>query len=248
MSKTHHAYPQNPEVETVMRMSAVKRWHMIETTRTQTLAEHTANVSLLTWVIAHSSPGMFFPPLDTLLSAMVHDLAETFIGDIPTHSKPLIGKEAIDKAEASVLPQMFKRPQAEKTGSAHLLIKIADLADGIRFIRLHGVDQTAVHARMGLEQQFADRLYEAAHSWPREVLRHVMDHVFFYAYENTDGAPGVIPSQMAAKAHGRDTGNDLARGQGDQSRGAGPFLRGKARKIRDWMAGTESSLTRPGEL
>jgi hypothetical protein len=181
MSKTHHAYPKRPDLEAVMRMSAVKRWHMIDTTRIQNLAEHTANVSLLAWLIAHRCPGMFFQPADVLTHAMVHDLGEAFLGDIPTHSKILLGKELVNQAEKGLLSTSFKLPEC--SGEVKDLIKLCDLADGIRFIRLHGVDMTARHAQGGLEGQFYYLLQETYKDWPQEVWEFVKGMVHFYAYE-----------------------------------------------------------------
>lgn len=47
-------------LESIMRIQAVKRWHMIDTTRTQNLAEHSANVAMLAMLIALSAPIEFF--------------------------------------------------------------------------------------------------------------------------------------------------------------------------------------------
>lgn len=200
-------------------MSAVKRWHMIETTRIQTLAEHTANVGLLAWTIAHNSPGTFFQPLDVLLSAMVHDLAEVFLGDIPTHSKPLIGVPAIKAAESQVLPTIFRRQEAIKGSSESLLIKLCDLADGIRFIRLHGVDVTARHAQEGLEAQLANKFAEAGWEWPAPVFTHAFNLVVFYAYETAD-VTGNSPQAVGIPIVVRAVAEDVARRSGDQPGGA----------------------------
>jgi hypothetical protein len=60
---TFNAYPVDKAgIETVMRLHSVKRWHMIDTTRIQTLAEHSANVALLAFYIARTAPRMFFGP------------------------------------------------------------------------------------------------------------------------------------------------------------------------------------------
>jgi 5'-deoxynucleotidase YfbR-like HD superfamily hydrolase len=205
---THYAYPEFPNLEVVMRLQAVKRWHMIEATRTQTLAEHTANVALLAWLIAHTSPGVLFSAPTILLNAMVHDLAESFLGDIPTHSKPLIGKEAIKAAEDQVLPQVFALQIARPGSPEHRLLKLCDLADGIRFIRVHGVDITARHAQQGLEKQLELRLTEAAAEWPDAAFRHVYKNIYFYAYEQ---APGERPPGSRRVADARSMEDDVAR-------------------------------------
>lgn len=167
-------------IEAVMRFHAVKRWHMIDTTRQQTLAEHSANVALLSYLIAVTAPGMFFGPAQYIaLHALVHDLEEVFTGDIPSHTKRWIG--GIKELEDTVLPNVFK---VEHDRNSALLVKLCDLADGIRFIRLHGVDVTSRHAKTGLEAQFNARVKDAwDYEWPVEVVDHVRNRTTFYAYE-----------------------------------------------------------------
>lgn len=173
---------ERAEIEAVMRFHAVKRWHMIDTTRTQTLAEHSANVAVLAYHIAHTAPGMFFGPAENVVAAaLMHDMAEVFTGDFPSHSKKhLFG---INDLEEKVLPPSFVIPQSPET---ELMIKLCDLADGIRFIRLHGVDVTARHAKEGTEAQLTARKAEAwdnGQGWPLEVYRMVLSAIQFYAYE-----------------------------------------------------------------
>ena len=179
----HFAYPREMHaVEAIMRMHSVKRWHMIDTTRQQTLAEHSANVAMLAMMIAATSPIFTFgDPAAIAAAALVHDVEECFTGDIPTLTKrSLTGLEGL---EDKVTPAVFK---LKMTGSSAALIKICDLADGIRFIRLHGVDATARHAREGLELQLRRRLDDADEKlgWSESVLRHVRKQIMFYAYEN----------------------------------------------------------------
>lgn len=68
-----------------------------------------------------------------------------------------------------------------------MLIKMCDIADGIRFIRLHGVDMTAAHAQEGLEDQIIKIFDSAAaeYHWPTHVMDHVKEYIMFYAYERS---------------------------------------------------------------
>lgn len=180
--KLHLAYGGDRHaIETVMRIHSVKRWHMIDTTRQQTLAEHSANVALLAMMIAMNTPvGFFGDPFTVAAASLVHDIPESFTGDIPTHTKKhLFGLEDL---EESVLHEDFR---IETTPNQLALIKICDLADGIRFIRLHGVDLTARHAREGLEAQFQKYLAAAAEKWPEGTVKYIRDTATFYAYENS---------------------------------------------------------------
>lgn len=166
-----------------MRIQAVKRWHMIDTTRTQNLAEHSANVAMLAMLIALTAPIEFFDTYTYVGAvALVHDLPEAFTGDIPSHTKKLLG--GVDALEKLVTPHSFI---LEARTSTVMLIKMCDIADGIRFIRLHGVDMTAAHAQEGLEEQIL-RIFDSAtleYHWPVHVTKHVKDYIMFYAYERS---------------------------------------------------------------
>lgn len=170
-------------LESVMRIQAVKRWHMIDTTRTQNLAEHSANVAMLAMLIVLTAPIEFFDTYTYVGAvALVHDLPEAFTGDIPSHTKKLI--QGVDALEKLVTPRGFI---LEARTSTMMLIKMCDIADGIRFIRLHGVDMTAGHAQEGLEEQIL-KIFQSAeqeYHWPAHVITHVKDYIMFYAYERS---------------------------------------------------------------
>lgn len=177
---SHYAYgPDRAAIETVMRLQAVKRWHMIDTNREQTLAEHSANVALLAYGIAVNCPGMFFGSADAVAGqALLHDLPEVFTGDVPSHTKNYL--QGLEELEASVLPTCYTyRPGP----GVRLMVKLCDLADGIRHIRLHGCDITARHAQEGLEGKLRMFGFDASQQWPKDVYAHVSRWVTFYAYE-----------------------------------------------------------------
>jgi HD superfamily phosphodiesterase len=166
-----------------MRIQAVKRWHMIDTTRTQNLAEHSANVAMLAMLIASTTTIEFFDTYTYVGAvALVHDLPEAFTGDIPSHTKKMLS--GVDALEKLVTPRNFI---LEARASTMILIKMCDIADGIRFIRLHGVDMTAAHAQEGLEEQML-KIFDSAKSqwnWPDHVIKHVKDYLIFYSYERS---------------------------------------------------------------
>lgn len=175
--------PDRHAVESVMRISAVKRWHMIDTTRLQTLGEHSANVALLAMLIARTSPIEYFDTYTQVAAAaLVHDIEEAFTGDIPSHTKRRL--DGIDDLEKEVTHVTMT---VVVSASTAMLIKICDIADGIRFVRLHGVDMTAIHAQEGLEDQLLNRFESCKEDlrWPAHVLEHVKHHITFYAYENS---------------------------------------------------------------
>ena len=175
-NETFRAYKDAcPELETVMRLQSVKRWHMIDTTRQQTLAEHTANVAILAWHISGTAPAMYFGPSSEIATyALMHDVGEVFMGDIPTHTKRSSAEmfEACKKIELSVTPPSMSIKVPERI---RYLIKACDLADGIRFIRLHGVGVTARHAESGLVAQ-QEQVFRSMKQVgiPEDVVAHVL--------------------------------------------------------------------------
>jgi len=168
-------------IEAVMRFQSVKRWHMIDTTRQQTLAEHSANVALLARQIANTAPRMFFGDAALVADrALRHDVPEVFTGDIPTHTKRHL--DGLTGVERMVTPPGMR--MRDPSPVIDLLIKLCDLADGIRFIRLHGVGATAKHAQSGLDAQFNEKVATmTTREWPEEVQGHVRKAITFYAYE-----------------------------------------------------------------
>lgn len=168
-------------LEAVTRFQSIKRWHMIDTTRTQSIAEHSANVALLAYYIAVSAPGMYFGAGQTVLApALLHDLPEVFCGDMPTHTKKYIN--GIKELEEKLTPAEF-RPGMVCSDDQKLLIKLCDLADGMRFIEKYGVDRVAIFAMNGLDAQLQIKLTEARSRWPEEVFNVVNDIITKYLYQ-----------------------------------------------------------------
>lgn len=236
----HYAYGiERAAVEAVMRFGAVKRWHMIETTGHQTLADHSACVAALAYLIVHSCPGAHFGSGHTILRrALFHDLPEVFTGDIPTPTKQWLARKELDAMEFSVVPAIFL---GYADPDHDLLVKICDLADSIRYIRNRGVDMTAVHALAGLEKQFTAKLTGARAAWPAVVYSHVADITEFYAYETRKYFAGEDPSSDEGPME-----NDLARGPRNQPGSTGPVVRDaklgpfNSTPVRDRVDGTKS--------
>jgi hypothetical protein len=228
----HYAYPKEfVNLETVMRFSAVKRWHMVETRKVQTLAEHSALVAALAFVIAQESPGMFFGGCSFAAAyALFHDIPEVFTGDPPTPTKKHC--TGLKELESALTPKAFRWMASS---NLELMVKLCDLADSIRHIRLHGVDLTAEHARRGLEEQLFNKLTVAGVAWPREVYAHVLENIWFYAYETRNRFAAGHPLNDAWPV-----ADDLARERGDQPGGPGPVICDAGRgPLRDGVDGTE---------
>lgn len=170
--------PESRAIEAITRFASVKRWHMIDTTKTQSVAEHSANVALLARYIAATAPGIYFGnPTSVAGCALVHDLEEVFTGDIPTLTKRMLS--GVNELEAQVMPRVFLTDHAGPESVAPL-IKLCDLADAIRFIRVYGIGPEAVWAREGLERQLADIFRTTEEVWPEHVFIKVLSTIYEY--------------------------------------------------------------------
>lgn len=83
----------------ILRGGAVKRYHVMDTIRTQTVAEHSFGVAWLVWILTDGALSA-----DLLLHALAHDLAEHVTGDLPAPAKRSLRiAEQFAAYEASVM-------------------------------------------------------------------------------------------------------------------------------------------------
>lgn len=68
------------------RGGAVKRYHAVDTLKTQTVAEHSFGVAWFVFVMYGGAP-----PVSVMCAALMHDLAEHVTGDIPAPAKRALG-------------------------------------------------------------------------------------------------------------------------------------------------------------
>jgi hypothetical protein len=149
----------NWDVETIVRMQGIRRWHMIPVLREQTLAEHSFNVAALHYVIRMrlDPSGGYAHPMAG--AALFHDIEEAFTGDIPTPTKKFLSGHT-ELREMTVHPTFDFQ---EGDTFDQMLLKICDLADGIRHIKHFGIGQPAKHAEIGLREQYGkvcDRIHK----------------------------------------------------------------------------------------
>lgn len=173
--------PENHAMESVLRMQSVTRWHMLETSSGQSLSAHSANVALLAMLIASTAPAFYFdPPSDVAAAALIHDIAEVFTGDIPSHMKAHL--TGLDKVEEAVIHPVFIVPVNPNTQA---LIKLCDMADAVRFIWKHATDATGEAVYESIFEQMTDKLTEVSqkHGWPRHLTDHVSESLEKYCHE-----------------------------------------------------------------
>lgn len=133
----------------IMRSARVKRYHTEDTTRTQTVGEHTYGVMWLAYLLSDQKPSMAL-----ILAAMMHDSAEHVTGDVPSPIKRKAGvKESFDALEEQVFKRMgIEIPELTKD-EQHIL-KLADCMEGALFCWSE-VQRGNVHLKYVLDNYLA---------------------------------------------------------------------------------------------
>lgn len=124
----------------VMRSSHVKRWHMVDTLKSQSLAEHAFNVASYAAFLADRRGT---PKKEVLWAALYHDISEVMTGDLVPVLKRVIKYD--DPIEAKLT--YMGEPTATKNEEIHEIVKLADMVDAVHFLHLYGVGKHAEEIR-----------------------------------------------------------------------------------------------------
>lgn len=142
------------------RASHVKRWHIINTVRTQTMAEHAFMVTLITMELMNRLGMKTDGPIELLrviIGALVHDLSESRTGDLPTPGKRLIneaaGRDLTGEIEQALLPFVPYVGGLVPTYATHIM-KMADLIADYHFL----TDNAAGPYALAIREQLHERV------------------------------------------------------------------------------------------
>lgn len=128
-----------------LRASHVKRWHIVECTKVQTVAEHSFNVALLVEEICKILQADDEFKSRAMRYAIHHDVPEVVLGDLPTSVKSVFGDDAID--EVDKVSRELDPFAHEDDLAIERIVKLADLLDSVIFLAQYGVGTHAAKVR-----------------------------------------------------------------------------------------------------
>ncbi len=150
-----------------LRIGHIKRWHNVNTTREQTVAEHSFMVALIALHLYDKIVGVKFNQgenerevLMLLVGSMFHDAPEAAGGDTPTPAKRLIRELTKDPAIFDKLDE-YLMPELPYIGGKvpvglEQFIKVADKIEGYHFIHDNGTGPHAEIVKMGARRGLED--------------------------------------------------------------------------------------------
>lgn len=124
----------------ILRAGTVKRFHIVNTTRVQTLAEHQWGVAVLACEIAGRLNLADSEVARLALLSIVHDAGEVRTGDVPTPTKTRL-REALGGLADNVLAQFDPVLNIEPKLKA--IMKCADYLESMIFLMEHKVGRHA---------------------------------------------------------------------------------------------------------
>jgi 5'-deoxynucleotidase len=152
------------------RMGHIKRWHLVNTSRQQTLAEHSFMVAMIVARMMQKMGSVMTEPM--WRHALFHDAAEIAMGDIPTPAKKLISGLAVTRAEQHVGRAIRDEFPWAGTVAAEMVpvqfvaaLECADVLEALMWISEHGIGEQAMIAR----DYVSSVLYERAEHWIKDV-------------------------------------------------------------------------------
>jgi 5'-deoxynucleotidase YfbR-like HD superfamily hydrolase len=149
-----------------LRLSHVRRWNIVATLREQTVAEHSFNV----WVITRSICDALDVGEEVRKHAeewaLLHDLPEVKLGDIPTPSKRMIDCSSMTKAEREVAGDEWFTLSIDVTESqAGDIVKLADVVEAWVFLKVWGTGRHAQQVKDEMETRVWTTLGSVSNRW-----------------------------------------------------------------------------------
>jgi 5'-deoxynucleotidase YfbR-like HD superfamily hydrolase len=128
------------QLNDLMRSQYVKRWHIVNTSKSQSLAEHQYNVAIIGATIAAKMRLTGVVIKEVVMVALTHDIHEIVMGDVPSPAKRRGSKEGVFEFK---LPFNYYVDRNTRS-TVDAIVKAADFLDAIHFVDENGMGR---HAR-----------------------------------------------------------------------------------------------------
>jgi hypothetical protein len=144
-------------IQDKLRASDVKRWHVVATKKTQSLAEHSFNVGIIAMEILKrfGEPENWAGEVARL--ALLHDIHEVREGDVPTPAKD---KPSYDFS-GTITPGM--------------IVKMADTIEAFHFIRDNQIDRYGYKAVGYMRKMIDDMLNQLEFAYAAHLENIIKD-------------------------------------------------------------------------
>ena len=130
----------NTPIDVLTDCGYVKRWSMVGTSKESTVASHSFDVAMIAMDIRRRMFNTIdFSEKDVCYFALIHDVKESYTGDIPTPTKTGMKKAGFDPDNYDD-DQIGEDPAPAKIQA---IIKAADLISNYIFISTHGIGTRA---------------------------------------------------------------------------------------------------------
>jgi len=156
----------------LLRASHTKRWTIVSTARTQTLAEHSFNVAMVAEKLAEAIGWDITINSDNFLKlqtwALMHDIPEVFTGDLPSPFKRELKRRGadIEAVEDELAPGYGDLADAADGTEYGMVVKLADLMEAIWFLSENGLGMHARRVLNGLYDNLTEMVEECAEAHP----------------------------------------------------------------------------------
>lgn len=168
-----------------LRACHVRRWHIVQVKREQTLAEHSFAVAVIAGSLAAAMrwPGLMHhtQQLKLLQWALSHDLIEVRTGDMPTPFKRCLeqvgGPGIVEKAEDVVDSDHSGAYRSVRGTEIEAIVKLADQIEAIFFLQDNGTGGHALQVLDGLRHILSEMVNDIERQYPQLLVREAVRKV-----------------------------------------------------------------------
>ena len=140
------------DIKTQMRLAHVRRWHIVQVDREQSVAEHTCRVQLLAQEICERAGLDPVSTYKTIRWALWHDMPEVVLGDLPTPTKRGGVFDAAERATSDSYCSILDLTPPQSLW----IVKAADLLEAALYLEEHGRGPHAFDVYTGICDSLSD--------------------------------------------------------------------------------------------